>query len=149
MNVNYARLYSETESFFLTSETKLIIPFPPIFETTLTNNVRNVPLPSQAPHVLNLSVGYDYKRFSSRVSGTYQGTQASGYSSNKDFDRFINGFWRWDASFKQRFGKNWSVFLNLNNLTNQQDKSFTRSEEYRNTLETYVITGTFGLQFKI
>ncbi len=148
-NVNYARLYSTTESFFLTSETRLIIPVPPVFETTFTNNVREVPLPSQSPHVFNVSMGYDYKKFSARVSGTYQGTQASGYSSNKDFDSFTLSFWRWDASVKQRFGNNWSVFFNLNNFTNQQDISFTRSEDFLNTIETYGVTGTFGLQYQI
>lgn len=149
VSINYARLYSSTESFFLTSETKLILPFPPVFETIFTNNVREVPLPSQAPHVLNISVGYDYNKFSARVSGTYQGTQASGYSSNKDFDRFVLEFWRWDASVKQRFRKNWSAFLNINNFTNQQDVSFTRSESFLNTIETYGMTGTIGLQYKI
>lgn len=149
VNINYARLFSNTESFFLTSETTLISQIPPLFETIYTNNVRQVPLPSQAPHVLNISVGYDYKKFSSRISGTYQGTQASGYSSNKDFDRFILEFWRWDASVKQKFGKNWSVFLNINNFTNQQDISFTRNENFRNTVETYGITGSLGLQYRI
>jgi len=148
-NINYARLFSTTESFFLTSETRLIIPVPPIFETTFTNNVREVQLPSQSPHVFNVSVGYDYKKFSARVSGTYQGTQASGYSSNKDFDRFTRNFWRWDASVKQRFGSNWSVFFNLNNFTNQQDVSFTRTEDFLNTIETYGVTGTFGVQYQI
>lgn len=149
LNINYARLYSQTESFFLTSETRLISSPPPIFETVFTNNVRNVPLPSQAPHVLNASLGYDFKKFSARISGTYQGTQANGYSSNKDFDTFILSFWRWDASVKQRFGDNWSVFLNLNNFTDQQDISFTRSEAFRNTVETYGMTGTVGLQYRI
>lgn len=149
VNINYARLYSQTESFFLTSETRLIIPVPPIFETIFTNNVREVPLPSQAPHVLNLSLGFDHKKFSSRISGTFQGTQVNGYSSNKDFDTFTLKFWRWDASVKQRFGKNWSVFLNINNFTNQRDVSFTRTEQFINTIQTYGITGTLGLQYKI
>jgi len=73
----------------------------------------NYALPTQAPHILNLSVGYDYKKFSSRVSGTYQGVQARRYDSNK------------------------------------QDISFTRSQEYRNTVETYGMTGTIGIQYQI
>ncbi len=149
VNINYARLFSKTEAFFLTSETMLISIIPPIQQTTFMNNVREVPLPSQAPHVLNLSIGWDYKKFSARVSGTYQGTQASEYNSNKDFDRFINKFWRWDASVKQRFGNNWSIFFNLNNLTNQQDISFTRTPDFRNTVETYGLTATFGIQYKL
>ncbi|MEM0993996.1 MAG: hypothetical protein AAGI49_13235, partial [Bacteroidota bacterium] len=67
----------------------------------------------------------------------------------KDFDTFILEFWRWDASVKQRFGKNWSAFLNLNNFTNQQDISFTRSEDFINTIETYGMTATAGLQYRI
>ncbi len=149
VNINYARLFSQTESFFLTSETVLISQVPPIFETSFTTNVREVPLPSQAPHVLNLSLGYDKKGFSSRISGTYQGTQASGYSSNKDFDRFILNFWRWDLSLKQRLSTNWSTFLNLNNFSNQQDIGFTRTDTYRNTVETYGMTANFGIQYRI
>jgi TonB-dependent receptor len=149
INVNYARLYSKTESFFLTSETRLIIPVPPVFETIFTNNVREVPLPSQSPHVLNLSIGWDYKGFSSRISGNYQATRADRYSSNKDFDSFTLSFWRWDASVRQRFAKNWSVFVNLNNFTDQQDINFTRSETYLNTIQTYGMTGTFGVQYQI
>jgi len=149
LNINYARLFSKTESFFLTSETILISPVPPIFQTTYINNTREVALPTQAPHILNLSLGYDYKNFSSRLSGTYQGVQASRYDSNRDFDQFVQSFWRWDASIKQRFRKNFSAFININNFTNQQDVSFTRSQEYRNTLETYGMTGTIGLQYRI
>jgi TonB-dependent receptor len=149
LNVNYARLYSQTESFFLTSETILVSPVPPVFITSFTNNVREVRLPTQAPHIFNASIGYDYKRFSSRISGTYQGTQASRYDSNKDFDQFVKSFWRWDASVKQRFAKNFSAFLNINNFTNQQDVSFTRSEEFRNTVETYGMTGTIGIEYRI
>lgn len=149
LNINYARLFSTTESFFLTSETILVSQVPLLFQTTFTNNVREVPLPTQAPHILNLSLGYDYKRLSARISGTYQGVQASRYDSNKDFDQFINSFWRWDASLKQKFKKNFSFFLNINNFTNQQDISFTRSPEFRNTVETYGMTGTIGVEYRI
>lgn len=148
-NINYSRLYSRTESFFLTSETVLINQVPPIFMTTFTNNVREVALPTQAPHIFNISLGYDVNKFSSRISGTYQGTQASRYDSNKDFDQFVSSFWRWDASIKQRFGNHLSAFLNINNFTNQQDISFTRAEEYRNTLETYGLTATIGIEYRI
>lgn len=149
INANYARLYSETEVFFLTSESVLIVPFPPIFETTYTTNQRLVSMPSQSPHIFNLSVGYDLKGFSARISGAFQGTKASSYSLNKDFDRFDLEFWRWDASVKQRIGKNWSVFVNMNNIKNQQDISFTRNENYLNTIQTFGWTGTAGIQFKL
>ncbi len=149
INANYSRLYSETQVFFLTSETRLLIPFPPVLETVYTNSSRTVGMPSQAPHIFNMSVGYDYKTFSLRVSSIYQGTKADGFSANKDFDRFSLGFWRWDASLKQRVGKHWSLFLNMNNFTNQRDITFTRTENFLNTIQTFGRTGTIGLQYKL
>ena len=149
INVNYARLFSETQVFFLTSESKLISPFPPIIETIYTTNERLVSMPSQSPHIFNMSLGYDLKGFSARISGAFQGTKSSSYSLNKDFDRFDLEFWRWDASVKQRLGENWSVFLNMNNLSNQQDISFTRNENFINTIQTFGWTGTLGIQYKL
>ncbi len=149
LNVNYSRLYSETEVFFLTSETKLVVPFPPLFETTYFSNTRVVAMPSQAPHIFHLSVGYDYKKFSARVSGVFQGTKAKTYTLNKDFDQFDLEFWRWDASIKQRFGNHWSVFVNINNFTDQQDISFTRNQNFINRIETFGRTGTVGIQYKL
>lgn len=149
MNANYSRLFSTTRVFFLTSETILIRPFPPITETIYTTETREVTLPSQPPHIFHLSLGYEVNKFSARVSSIFQGTQATSYSLNKDFDRFNLRFWRWDASVKQGIGKNWNVFLNLNNITNQQDISFTQSVDYLSTIQTYGMTGTIGLQYKL
>ncbi|HKK73488.1 MAG TPA: TonB-dependent receptor [Saprospiraceae bacterium] len=148
-NINYARLYSETEFFFLTSESRVIIPFPPVIETIFTNNRRTVSMPSQSPHIFNMSVGYDFKGFSARISGAFQGTKASSYSTNKDFDRFNLEFWRWDASVKQKINKNWTAFWNFNNISNQQDISFTRNQNYINTIQTFGWTSTVGLQFRL
>lgn len=149
INVNYARLDSRTEAFFLTSETELISRIPPVFRTTFENQVREVLIPNQAPHVFNMSIGYDLNGFSARVSGAFQGSKADTYSANKDFDRFTLEFWRWDASIRQRFAKNWSIFLNLNNFSNQQDVTFTRNENFVSSIETYGFTGTIGAQYQI
>lgn len=149
INTNYSRLYSQTQAFFQISETKLVSQIPPIIETTYSTEVREVEMLSQSPHIFNLSIGYDINKFSARISGIYQGTKASGYSLNKDFDRFTLEFWRWDASIRQGFGENWTAFLNFNNITNQQDISFVRNPDYLSTIQTFGFTATVGLQFKI
>ena len=148
-NFNYSRLFSATDVFFLTSERRQIIPVPPVFETIYTNETRRVGMRSQAPHILRSSLGYDYQGFSMRVSVAYQGTKYRNYSSTLGHDVFDRDFWRVDASVKQRLGKGWSVFLNLNNLSNQQDITFRRNLNFLETIETYGITGTLGLQYKI
>ncbi|MEM7369376.1 MAG: TonB-dependent receptor [Bacteroidota bacterium] len=149
LNVNYSRMFSTTTAFFQTSETRLIIPFPPIFETTYTTHEREVQRISQLPHILHLSVGYDIGKFSARVSGIYQGSRPTSYNLNKDFDQFSLEFWRWDASVKQGIGENWTVFLNLNNFSNQQDIRFTQSESFIRNVQTFGWTGTVGLQYQI
>ena len=148
-NFNYARLFSYTQFYYLTVETELINPFPPIFQTIFTSQVREVGMRSQAPHILRSSLGYDYKGFSVRVSAIYQSSKPRGYNANPDFDTFDLEFWRIDASLKQLLGEHWSLFLNLNNLNNQQDVSFVRNPNYLGTIETYGITGTLGLQYRL
>ncbi|TXF91767.1 TonB-dependent receptor [Neolewinella aurantiaca] len=145
VNVNYARLFSETTTYFLTSQTY----FFPFFRVEYESNARQVTMPSQVPDNLNLSVGYDYKKFSARISGIYQGSKASVYSQNKDFDRYSLSFWRWDASVKQKVGDHLSFFLNLNNVTNQQDISYIRNENFISSIQTYGMTGTIGAQYKL
>lgn len=149
LNANYSRLFSETEVFFFTIEQRLIQPFPPIFETLVTNLDRQVQMISQVPHIFNGSIGYDFKNFSARVSCIYQASKANGYSRNKDFDSFTLELWRWDASAKYKIGDHWSIFLNLNNITNQQDITFTRNENFLNNIQTYGMTGTTGIQFRL
>ncbi|MEM6628682.1 MAG: TonB-dependent receptor [Bacteroidota bacterium] len=149
LSTNYARLFSETKAFFTTSETELISAVPPIFETTYTTEERTVDMISQSPHIFHLSIGYDINKFSARVSTIFQGTKASSYALDEDFDRFTLEFWRWDASIRQGIGENWSVFLNLNNISNQQDISFTRTRNFLNTVQTYGFTGTVGVQFQL
>lgn len=149
LSVNYTRLFSATRVFFLTSETILIRPFPPITETIYTTETREVAIPSQPPHIFHLSLGYEVNKFSARVSSIFQGTQARSYSLNKDFDRFNLRFWRWDASIKQGFGSNWSAFINVNNFSNQRDISFVQGAEFLNSIQTYGMTATVGLQYKL
>ncbi|MFT7235970.1 MAG: TonB-dependent receptor [Cyclobacteriaceae bacterium] len=150
INVNYARLYSETQVPFLTSET-VLQGFPPIPVTTFSQNIREEPMPSQTPTVFRASLGYDFKGFSFRVSSSYQGTKVRGYSASQDFDRFDLEFWRVDAVIKQRIGENWSAFINLNNLSNQQDiiTRSVRDRTYDDEIQTYGITGQVGVQFKM
>lgn len=148
LSANYSKLFSETEVYFLTSKTTYGGGFPPIPVTVYTENSRTVTMPSQAPEIYRGSIGYDYKGFSARVSASFQGTKARSYSLNKDFDTYDFEFWRWDASAKQKIGDKWSIFLNLNNISNQKDIGFTRSSDYISSIETYGYTANIGAQFK-
>ena len=94
-----------------------------------------------------MSLGYEQDKFSARISAIYQGSQATTYSLNKDFDRFTRQFWRWDASIKQGVGKHLNLFLNLNNISNQRDITFTRDIAYLSNIQSFGLTGTVGAQY--
>lgn len=147
MNINYSRLFSETTINSFYEESRLAGTFPFIFTIVdVFPYQRKVDLVGQAAHILNASLGYDIGGFSARVSTSYQGTKLSGYSSSADKDRFNQGFWRFDAAVKQRFGRNFNIFLNLNNLSNQVDVSFFRSDNFVTSREVYGTTATIGAE---
>jgi outer membrane receptor for monomeric catechols len=82
-----------------------------------------------------------------RVSTSYQGTKLSGYSSSSDKDTYNLGFWRFDAVLKQRFNNNFNVFLNLNNISGQEDVNFFRSEDLVTSIARYGATATIGAEY--
>lgn len=151
INVNFARLFSETEVFFRDVKSEVLPGRPPVIVETVTVYSQKIQMPSQAPSVFRASLGYDYKGFSFRVSTAYQGTRTAGYNQDPNFHNYNLGFWRVDAVVKQKFGENWSAFLNLNNLTNQQDISTRalRDKTYLNSIATFGPTGQIGLQYKL
>jgi TonB-dependent receptor len=149
ISVNYARLYSETQVFFLNSSTTFS-GFPPVPVTVYETFNRKVSMPSQAPHVFRASLGYDYKGFSARVSASYQGTRLRGFSSTRGADTYNQAFWRVDATIKQHFNKNWSAFINLNNLSNQRDVNLRYNDfKVPYDYQSFGPTGQIGIEFKL
>lgn len=148
-NLNYARLFSKTTINNFREETVCEVVFNrPRCTTTAFAFQREAALIGQAEHILNASLGYDVGGFSARVSASYQGTKISSYSSIADKDRFNNEFWRMDAAVKYRFSRRLNVFLNLNNLTNQQDVNFFRNERFETSRSTFGTTATVGVEVK-
>lgn len=151
VNLNFAKLYSETTIFFLETISRFQPGSTiPVVESFLRE--RRVGLISQAPGIMRASLGYDYKGFSFRVSTAYQATKVRQYSLGvQQYDRYDLAFWRVDAVVKQKIGERWSAFLNLNNLSNQQD-IITRSKSdktYIDEIETFGPTYQLGIQFSM
>lgn len=150
VNFNYSRLFSKTtiNSFF--EETRFV-GIPPFFQTIVEifPFQRDVDLIGQARHILNASLGYDIKSFSARISASYQGSKLSGYSSSSDKDTFNRSFWRFDAVLKQKFGRNFNVFINLNNISNQKDVNFFRNENFVTSIARFGPTATIGAEYII
>lgn len=150
LNLNYSRLFSRTtiNSFYEESELQGTFPF--IYTVVYVYPYqREVDLIGQARQIFNVSLGYDINDFSMRLSGSYQGSKLSGYSSSADKDQYNAEFWRFDAVIKQRFGSKFNVFLNLNNISDQKDINFFRSKDLTTSIARYGTTATIGAEYII
>lgn len=147
-NINYTRLASETT---INSFRREVIIQPPFVRRVVVPFQRQAALIGQATNILNMSLGYDYKRsFSARVSAAYQGDKLAGYSDGATKDRFNRGFWRFDAVLKYKFQSGLNVFLNLNNLSDQQDINYYTQlgNEFVTSVNRFGPTATIGAEFK-
>jgi TonB-dependent receptor len=150
LSVNYSLLFSKTtiNSFYEETVFKRISPTrPPVRVVNLYPFQRDVDLIGQASNLFNASLGFDHGGFSARGSASYQGNKISGYSAASDKDRYNKGFYRFDLALKQKFGSNFNVFLNLNNLSDQRDINFFRNENFMTSTARYGTTATFGAEF--
>jgi len=77
-------------------------------------------LQNQPEFFANISLGYDIDDFSFRISCFYQGQYNYSFSSNQRSDVIQNSFTKWDLVVQQKFNKNITVRLNIDNLTNTQ-----------------------------
>jgi len=95
-------------------------------------------LPGQANLIYNLSLGYERKGFSGRISAIYQGISLShgeqislrpgGYSVSvgkvPEEDVFSKPLFRIDLALRQKITKHAALFLNANNISNQYEQEF-------------------------
>jgi TonB-dependent receptor len=150
LSVNYSLLFSKTTINSFTEETffKRISPTrPPVRVVVITPVQRVVDLIGQASNLFNASLGFDHGGFSARGSASYQGNKISGYSAAADKDRYNKGFYRFDLALKQKFGSNFNIFLNINNLSDQRDINFFRDENFMTSTARYGRTATFGAEY--
>jgi TonB-dependent receptor len=101
----------------------------------------------------NLALGYDIGGFSARISVFYQGEFVQQYSTDGQSDVHVNSFTKWDLALKQEVSNYLSLFLNVNNLTNQQEGT-SRINTVRNwrlprMKELYGTTANLGLRLSI
>lgn len=92
--------------------------------------VRNnaaIRLEDQAAVVANLSVGFENERFTSRVTTTYVGDRLESVdASNAEFDVIRASFYTLDVNIRFNIAPKAQLYLDIANLTNQNDYRFFR-----------------------
>ncbi len=104
--------------------------------------------PRQANLISNISLGYEKKGFSSRISLVYQGDTFTALGTRNSLDSFQQGNTRLDLAVKQKVTDYLKVYFNCNNLTNAAEISF-QGDSFRRTAEEYYgFTADLGVQFQ-
>ncbi|MEM6395172.1 MAG: TonB-dependent receptor [Bacteroidota bacterium] len=146
INANYTLINSET--LFPLTETRE--GEPPFFIPEVIDTFRAGVLPDQPNSVFNFSLGYERGGFSGRISVVRQGETLQFVGDRAEVDGRFRAFSRWDLALKQKVGENgWSIFLNLNNLTNTPEFTFlTADQRFPLEEEYFGWTAELGGQYK-
>ncbi len=148
LTLNYTRIWSETSY----PRSRLIeerIPTFPFRKLTALDTVRTGRMINQPDAIANISLGYDYGRFSGRVSMLYQDATLRSISSLPEDDGITDELLRFDVSLKYWLTDKVSLFFTANNITNRPDETylFGRGDpkNYPTSRQYYGYTLDFGI----
>jgi outer membrane receptor protein involved in Fe transport len=130
LNVNYTRIFSETKYQSFERERVCVnCPSPrPRYDFVVHELVREGRMLDQPAHIANVTLGYDFRGFSARISYLLQTDRTSSvHSTVPVLDTFTGMYRRYDLSIRQKLRYGVELYTNFNNLTNTTDRSFQQS----------------------
>ncbi len=149
LNANYTR--NESEAKYLRTVIKTEID-PVTYKATLVNEDTTYtnPMINQPDHLLNLTIGYDYKGFSIRGALRYKSRI---FTSNNWYEKlrgYSVDFYRYDLSVRQQLPwQGLEFFLNVNNLTNEVEHSVINHMDFTSYLEDYGRSANIGFRYRL
>ena len=157
VSANYTHLKSETLYPISIVESMDVFPY----TSYVIDTVRSGSMPGQVDDLVNLSIGYELKGFSARVSMIYQGESlfvdeaemgrlAKSIGAVPEKDNIVGATTRWDLVVKQRIKKKFEIFLYVNNLTNVKEQTFIAGSTKKLMTSNFVygITVDLGLTYR-
>ncbi len=149
LNINYTHINSEATYIQTEIGDSASIPGDPFSPRVRYDIDRSYKgrLVNQPADILNVSLGYDYKGFSGRVSLYYQSNVFKGNSFWEVYRSYEPTYYRFDLSLKQRLPvKGMKVFLNLNNINKALDiRKQNGYPDFPTRFSYYGMTGEIGL----
>lgn len=116
---------------------------------------RDIPLGYSPENILNVALMYDNPKIglSFVISNNFRDDVLLSVGENKFEDQYFASEYHLDISIRQRIAKRFSVFLQLNNLTDQQEKQYfgDPSEDYTRLQQwaKFNSYGTLGVSFDL
>ena len=98
---------------------------------------------------MNISVGYDYKGFSARLSMFSQSESIDEVGTQKELDTYRDGYTRWDLSIKQKIFEYLEVFVNAVNINKRNDESFQSNNLFKTAIEDFGRSFELGVQVNL
>jgi outer membrane receptor protein involved in Fe transport len=148
VNVNYTR--NESEAKYLRTRIKLVVD-PRTYKTTLVNEdtTYTSPMIIQPDHLLNLTLGYDYRGFSIRWAMRFKSHVFKAANWYEELRGYSTDFYRYDLSVRQKLPiRGMELFLNVNNLTNELERDVINHLSFANYIEDYGRNANLGLRYQ-
>ncbi|MFA7290502.1 MAG: TonB-dependent receptor, partial [Melioribacteraceae bacterium] len=136
INFNYSKIWSKSHYPISYIKNTTLNKFP-YLSSVVIDTVREGKMPNQADNILNLSLGYDYSKFSGRISLIYQGLSLYKIGSREELDIFTSPSTRIDLSIKYQLLPYIGIYFDINNLLNTPDKAYQQAEKFPNTLQYF------------
>ncbi|MDZ7725270.1 MAG: TonB-dependent receptor [candidate division KSB1 bacterium] len=149
LNLNYTLNESKAEYLRTVIRTQID---PVTYRSTLVNDdtTYTSPMIRQPKHLLNLTVGYDYKGFSIRWAMRYKSHIFKSNSWYEKLRGYSTDFYRYDLSIRQKlFVNGLEFFLNVNNLTGERERSVINHMNYTSYLEDYGRSANMGVRYRL
>ncbi len=130
-------------------------PFPPITVPTFVPYEQEQKLQRQPDFFANVSLGYDFRKFSLRLSMFHQAAYTTSFAANTEIgnDGQRDSYTRLDLALKQAIGNRVWILLNVNNLTGVEERSIAYNSVLNrrlvNNSEIYGTTVDLGVRLSL
>ena len=149
LTANYTRTFSSVD-YERTVLEKVFLQEPPFIEVEERNTPYEERLVFQPTDIFNLTLGYDYKKLSTRLSFLYQ----NDIFSNPNFFRLLRGatddYFRVDFSMNQKLPwKGFEAIINFSNLTSSKESDLLTVSGAPTRVQFYGFTLDVGLRYRL
>ncbi|WP_257670094.1 TonB-dependent receptor [Parapedobacter tibetensis] len=106
-------------------------------------------LPNQSKHIFNAALFYERDALMIRLAGNYKGEALALVQGNPENYRWYDRNFTVDVSASYRFNRKLTLFLEVNNLTNEQLRYYQGNRNRPEQLEFYSVRGLVGLNYQL
>lgn len=148
LNFNYSLIRSKTHFPYQIVRTFRRPPNPQTF-IEYVDSTRESSMPGQADQLANVTLGYEKKALSVRLSMAYQGDALQFVGATPQQDGYSKAFLRWDVSVQYKLMPGLALLANMNNISSLPEGSYLGNIGSPIREEYFGWTLDFGVRFDL